>query len=189
MLVTSAAITSTLQQNCQYERPSRAYCQIESALKTAGQERPLANKYETLFLDGMVYTRQDTRPEWEPAPDGAASGPGMINPQDGPFILNPGMVTEANVVGETAVNGADAYEIEAVADPAIIIALLGDAAAAMLPGLDNIAIQARLLIGKEDSLPYRQEFTAVINLQGEAADWEITIRNMGFDEPATIPQP
>jgi hypothetical protein len=101
MLVTSAAITSTLQQNCQYERPSSAYCQIESILKTADRERPLTNEYEMLFLDGMIYTRPDGRPEWETAPDTA--GPGMINPQDGPFILNPGMVREANVVGETAV--------------------------------------------------------------------------------------
>ena len=189
MLVTSAAITSALQQNCQYERPSSAYCRIESALKTAGRERPLTNEYEMLFLDGMVYTRQDTRPEWETVPDEALSGRGMINPQDGPFILNPGMVVEADVVGETAVDGTDVYEIEAIMDSVIITALLGDVAAEMLPGLDKADIQGRFLIGKADNLPYLQEFTAVISLQGETAEWQITIRSAGFDEPVTIPQP
>lgn len=187
MLVTSAAITSTLQQNCQYERPSSAYCQIESTLKTADRERPLTNKFEILFLDGIVYTRPDGRPEWETAPDTA--GPGIINPQDGPFILNPGMVQEANVVGETAVNGTEVYEIEAVMDSVIVTALLGEAAAEMLPDLAAADIQGRFLIGKTDNLPYLQEFTAVINLQGDTAEWQITIRSTGFGEPVTIPQP
>ncbi len=189
MLVTSAAITSTLQQDCQYERPSSAYCQIESSLKTADRERPLTNKYEMLFVDGMTYTRQDTRPEWETVPDEAISSKGMINPQDSPFILHPGMVVEADVVGETDVEGADVYEIVALMDSGIITALLGEAAAEMLPDLGSTGIQARLLIGKEDSLPYSQEFTAAFSLQGEAAEWQIIIRNTGFDEPVTIPQP
>ena len=59
----------------------------------------------------------------------------------------------------------------------------------MLPDLGSAGIQARLLIGKEDSLPYSQEFTAAFSLQGEAAEWQIIIRNTGFDEPVTIPQP
>lgn len=187
MLVTSAAITSTLQQNCQYERPSSAYCRIESTLKTADRERPLANKFEMLFLDGMVYTRPDGRPEWETAP--GAAGPGMINPQDGPFILNPGMVTDAEVVGETAVDGTNVYEIRAIMDSVIVTALLGDAAAEMLPDLAAADIQGRFLIGTADNLPYLQEFTAVFSLQGDAAEWQIIIRNTGFDEPVTIPQP
>jgi hypothetical protein len=142
-----------------------------------------------LFLDGTVYTRPDGRPEWETVPDGAASGTGMINPQDGPFILNPGMVAEADVARETAVDGIDVYEIQAVMDSVIVTALLGDVAAEMLPDLVGADIQGRFLIGKTDNLPYLQEFTAVINLQGDTAEWQISIRNSGFDEPVTIPQP
>lgn len=189
MLVTSPVITSTLQQTCQYERPSSAYCQIESTLKTADRERPLTNEYELLFLEEGTYIRQPTRPEWETMTAETLAGQAVINPQAGPFVLPAEMVAEAALVGETAVNGTDVYEIEAKMNPTIITHLLGEAATEMLPGLDQADIQGRFLVGKETNLPYLQEFTANINLQGIPAEWEINIRSTGFDEPVTIPQP
>lgn len=188
VLVTTTGFEQRMTQNCATELPDHAYCRSDIVV-TAGGNEPLESYNETVQDGEQIWLRQEGG-EWRDVT--AEFAESQIFSQEGLQQLTfSEFIDEAEVVGETTIDGVPVYEVAFSLDVnAYVASILGEELAALFTaGADENSGSGRTWIGQADRLVRKALIEMSFVIQGETMSITTQAASFGFNEPVEIPEP
>lgn len=181
-------IQQTVEQNCSVDLPDQTYCVTETTTTASGQE-PQTSTNEVVQIGEQVWLRQEGS-EWQELPpdvleQSGISGQALQGLRLSEFMQN------ANLAGETIIDGVDVYEITFDLDVAAYFASLlsEDIADLFLESAEDLSGGGTMWIGKDDLLPRKALINMNIGIEDESLTTMTQAAYGNFNEPVDIPNP
>ena len=188
ILVLTTGFEQQVTQNCQMELPDHGYCRTDIVF-TVNDGAPLETYNETVQDGEQTWLREEGG-EWrevtaELAESDVISQEGLQQLTMSEFML------EANVAGETTIDGVPVYEVVFDLDVNTYVAsILGEELADLFTsGAGENSGSGRTWIGQEDRLARKALIEMSFVIEGQTVFITTQVSSFGFNEPVEIPAP
>ena len=186
--VTLTGLEQHVTQHCMAELPDKAYCRSDITL-IIGEAEPIETYNETVQQDERLWLREEGG-EWQDATNEFTQS-GMFSEEGLEQLVLSEFMEEAEVTGETVIDGVPVYEVTFTLDVnAYFASILGEEMAELFAsGATENSGNGRSWIGQEDMLVRKAFIEMFILIEGEEMHVTTQVASFGFNEPVEIPDP
>lgn len=187
----SEALTQTINQSCQIERAESesSYCLSEIAIVLEGNDPIVGQNEVVAFGDEEMWQRELPDGEWTQLSPDAMAEAGLAEEGFAGIRISD-FVVDAQIVGETQINGNDVVEISFDFDVGpYFAAILGEELEELFATAESQEGQGTMWLGIDRVLPYRLEVNMAMVLDGETIVMSTQATYFGFNEPVEFPDP